>query len=418
MNESSKDRRFDQNGSLKKATGDVHMGTIVLKKNRESSLLRRHPWIFSGAIKEKDVSENGETVEIQSAEGEFLARGAYSASSQIAVRIWTFDPGEEITAEFFHQRLSRAIRQRIHLIKKERPTACRLVYAESDGLPGLIVDQYDQYLVCQFLSAGAEYWKKDIARLLQELSTPAGIYERSDADVRLKEGLPPRQGILSGQPPPPLVCIYENDIRFAVDIPNGHKTGFYLDQRDNREILSHHTLDRDVLNCFSYTGGFAVYALKGGARSVMNVDSSNIILELAEHNMQLNNLSPERYQNVSADVFHLLRTFRDSRRSFDVIILDPPKFAESERQVDKASRGYKDINLLAFKLLRPGGLLFTFSCSGHISAELFQKIIADAALDAGRDARIIQYLGQSADHPIALPFPESRYLKGLICEVI
>jgi 23S rRNA (cytosine1962-C5)-methyltransferase len=394
------------------------MGTIILKKNREASLLRRHPWIFSGAIKEiHNVSKNGETVEILNDRRERLAWGSYSATSQIAVRVLSFLPDAKITSEFFHQQLSQAIHQRSHL-KNNSTTASRLVYAESDGLPGVIVDQYSDILVCQFLSAGAEYWKNEIILHLRDIISPQGIYERSDADVRLKENLIPTQGVLWGQVPPGLISIQENNLQFAVDIHNGHKTGFYLDQADNRAILAYYTRDMEVLNCFAYSGGFGVYALKGGARSLINVDSAANILELAAYNIKLNFYENLCFENLTADVFQLLRTFRDARRQFDVIILDPPKFAESAHQINQASRGYKDINLLAFKLLRPGGFLFTFSCSGHIHSELFQKIIADAALDAGRVVHIERTLSQTADHPIALHFPESRYLKGFVCRVM
>jgi 23S rRNA (cytosine1962-C5)-methyltransferase len=394
------------------------MGTVILKKNREASLLRRHPWVFSGAVKNiRDVSQNGETVEILDDRGNRLAWGSYSATSQIAVRILSFDVEDKIDSDFIRQRLSRSIQRRTRL-KNDSCSACRLVYAESDGLPGVIVDQYNDIVVCQFLSAGAEFWKNEIVRHLCELCSPQGIYERSDADVRLKENLTPTQGVLWGNVSPDLIVIRENNLSFAVDIHKGHKTGFYLDQAENRAILAHYSGNMDVLNCFAYSGGFGLYALQGGASSLVNIDSSAEILELAAYNITLNHFDKRTVENMTADVFQVLRSLRDSRRMFDIIILDPPKFAESAHQVTKASRGYKDINLLAFKLLRPGGLLFTFSCSGHMGNDLFQKIIADAALDAGREAYIERYLNQSADHPVTLNFPESRYLKGLACRVM
>lgn len=292
-----------------------------------------------------------------------------------------------------------------------------MVNAESDGLPGLIIDRYNNFLVCQFLAAGTEHWKDLITELLQELHPTEGIFERSDADVRKKEGLNLNKGVLKGSPPPQYIEITENGIRFRVDIVNGHKTGFYLDQRDNRQIIANFAKDREVLNCFSYTGGFGIYALNAGAEQVTDIDTSANLLHQVAENCQLNNLQQDKIDNIEGDVFKVLRKFRDSRRQFDLIILDPPKFAPSKFLLNKAIRGYKDINLLAFKLLRPGGILATFSCSGLINADLFQKIVAGAALDAGQDATIIKWLYQSSDHPVALNFPEGTYLKGLLCRV-
>jgi 23S rRNA (cytosine1962-C5)-methyltransferase len=293
--------------------------------------------------------------------------------------------------------------------------AVRLVASESDGLPGLIIDRYADYLVCQFLSAGSEHWKNTIIELLQELFPGLSIYERSDVSVREKEGLPLRCGVLAGIEPPESVEITENGMRLLVDIKTGHKTGYYLDQRDSRMAVRQWAEGRDVLNCFSYTGGFGVAALLGGATHVVQMDSSGPALEIAKQNAALNGLDPAASETIEGDVFKELRRFRDSRREFDLIILDPPKFVESRSQLDKGARGYKDINLLAFKLLRPGGLLFTFSCSGHMEMPLFQKIVADSALDAGRNGQILAVLNQSPDHPIALNFPEGAYLKGLLC---
>jgi 23S rRNA (cytosine1962-C5)-methyltransferase len=406
------------------------MPNVILKPGREKSLQRRHPWIFSGAIAGIEGNPGvGETVEVDAADGTRLALGAYSPHSQIAVRIWTFDPTESISPPFFRARLTRAFAARevsLHASSRSIPvgrptphalTAYRLVNAESDGLPGLIVDRYGDFLVCQFLSAGAEYWKREIVALLADLLPYAGIYERSDVDVREKEGLAPATGVLAGSPPPDLVEIDESGCRFAVDVRGGHKTGFYLDQRDNRVPLAEYAGGREVLNCFAYTGAFGVWALKGGAVKVTNVESSAAALDLARRNVELNGLDASRVENFAGDVFHVLRQYRDARREFDLVLLDPPKFAESRSQVEKASRGYKDINLLAFKLLRPGGLLFTFSCSGLVTPDLFQKIVAGAALDAGREAQIVRRLTQAPDHPVALNFPEGEYLKGLVCRV-
>ncbi len=395
------------------------MTTIILKAQREKSLRRRHPWIFSGAIAKVDGKpQPGETVAVTSAGGESLGYGAWSPHSQIRVRMWSFDPVTVITADFFERKLKRAIESRSTFLKESDSPACRLVNSESDGLPGLIVDRYSDFLVCQFLSAGAEFWKKDIVSHLNTLMSNNGIYERSDVDIRKKEGLTSRAGVLSGEEPPELVEIQEGVCRYAVDIRKGHKTGFYLDQRDNRRYAGEYAHKADVLNCFSYTGGFAVAALKAGAESVTNIDSSAAALTLARHNIELNELNKELVTNVEGDVFKVLRSYRDESKLFDVIILDPPKFAESKNQIIRAGRGYKDINLLACKLLKPGGTLVTFSCSGQISRELFGKIVADAVLDAGRDAQIIRQLGQPADHPVATCFPEGSYLKGVVCRVL
>ncbi len=378
----------------------------------------------------------GATVAVRSAAGEFLARAAYNPQSQIIARVWSWDENESIDDSFLRRKMARAVEHR-HGVFSKHPvssahslsSAYRLVNAESDGLPGLVVDRYADFLVCQFLTAGAEFWKREIVGALVDIGRddPAdrlyGIYERSDVDVREKEGLPLTIGVLHGDPPPDLIEIVEASqrgdptCRFAVDVKHGHKTGFYLDQRDNRALVAEYAEGKDVLNCFAYTGGFGLWALKGGAVSVTNVEASGSALELAKRNAELNGFDGSQIENVEGDVFQILRRYRDSRRQFDVIILDPPKFASSRAQIDRAAAGYKDINLLAFKLLRPGGLLFTFSCSGAITAELFQKIVAGAALDAGREAQIVQRLSQAGDHPVALNFREGEYLKGLVCRI-
>jgi 23S rRNA (cytosine1962-C5)-methyltransferase len=294
------------------------------------------------------------------------------------------------------------------------PNACRLIHAESDGLPGLVVDRYADTLVAQFLSAGAESWRETLSDLLVELTGLQDLYERSDVDVRELEGLPVRTGALRGNPPEKLT-ITENGLKFSVDLAAGHKTGFYLDQRPNRLRVRTLAKGREVLDCFCYTGGFTVNALAGGAKSVLSVDSSAQALSLARENLTLNGLPLERVEFRQEDVFFVLRFLRDSGRSFDLVVLDPPKFAPTAAQAEKAARGYKDINLLAFKLLRPGGFLATFSCSGGVDAALFQKIVASAALDAGVEAQVVEHLAQGPDHPVALNFPEGAYLKGLVC---
>jgi 23S rRNA (cytosine1962-C5)-methyltransferase len=406
------------------------MPTIRLKKGREKSLLNRHPWVFSGAIDAiSGQIDPGQTVDVVSVNGTWLAKGAFSPYSQIAVRIWSFTQDEEISIDFFRNRISRAILARTLPGTRQNFSACRLIHAESDGLPGITVDKYGDYLVCQFLSAGAEHWKTDLVRILEEQFYGTqhygglencfckGIYERSDVAIREKEGLSPATGVLSGDCPPERVQIEENNLRFQVDILKGHKTGFYLDQKENRAMIPEFCKGSEVLNCFAYTGAFGVTALAAGAENITNIESSAALLDQARKNIELNGLDSARVENLPEDVFHTLRRFRDSRRKFDVIILDPPKFAESQSQIPKACRGYKDINLLAAKLLNAGGTLITFSCSGLMPPDLFQKIVADAVKDAGRNGQIVRRLFQASDHPTALEFPEGTYLKGLICRV-
>ena len=400
------------------------MDVVYLKPGREKSLLRLHPWVFSGAIAKVDGNpEMGGTVELRDSHGHFLAWGAYSPESQIRLRVASWKPKEVPGPDLFYQLIRQAIDLRIaifgfsdHDPNVALPSAVRLVHAESDGLPGLVVDRYGNTLVTQFLSAGAERWRSTFIELLLELTNAEHIYERSDADVRQLEGLPVRIGPLWGNPPTQ-IAIMENDLRFVVNLTQGHKTGFYLDQRFNRKKVRDLAQGKDVLDCFSYTGGFTLNALLGGAASVVAVDASEDALNLARENAELNLLPMERIEWLQADVFQQLRKFRDLGRTFDLIVLDPPKFAPTASQAQKAARGYKDINLLAFRLLRPGGRLVTFSCSGGVDASLFQKIVAGAALDAGVSAHIISRLEQSPDHPVALNFPEGAYLKGLILHV-
>ncbi len=395
------------------------MRTLHVKPSREQSLLRRHPWVFSGALRRdaREGGEPGEIVELVADDGRWLARGALSPASQIRARVWTFDPDETVGPEFFFGRLRRAIERRKRLNLLTPRGACRLVHAENDGLPGLIVDQYADFLVCQFLFVGMERWKTVIVEALRALVPCTGIFERSDGDARVKEGLAFRVGILMGEEPPPLVEVWERDLRLLVDLRGGHKTGLYLDQRENHERILSYCSGATVLNAFSYTGGFGLWALRGGARRVVNVDSSARILSLAQRSIEHNGFSTDAVENIVGDAFQILRRYLDADRRFDVIVLDPPKFAFSVSQVLSASRGYKDINRLAIKLLRPGGILFTFSCSGRVSPPLFQKVVADAALDAGRQVSVIQFLTQAQDHPVSLTFPEGLYLKGLICHV-
>lgn len=394
------------------------MACVILKPGRDGSVSRRHPWIFSGAVSElKGHAQPGETVEVFSSDGRWLARGAWSPESQIRVRLWTFTPGLDVGRRMFEERIGRCLRERSALSEGGGTTAFRLVNAESDGLPGVVVDVYGVYAVCQFLSAGAEFFRSTISDVINKILGPKGIYERSDTDSRSKEGLPPRTGLISGAEPPGLIEVQEYGARYLVDVRRGHKTGFYLDQRDNRRTVAGLSRGRCVLNCFSYTGGFGVAAMLGGASSVLNVDTSRPALETALMNARLNGMDEAAFEVREADVFGFLREMSNLGRTFDLIVLDPPRFASSAGHVPKAARGYKDINLLAFRLLRPGGLLVTFSCSAHVGPALFQKIVADAALDAGRDARIVRFLSQASDHPVGLAFPEGLYLKGLVCTI-
>ncbi|MEP7083975.1 MAG: class I SAM-dependent methyltransferase [Betaproteobacteria bacterium] len=392
------------------------MLTYVLSPGREKSLLHRHPWVFSGAVAsiQGDVTP-GATVEVKAEDGRFLGRGAASPASQIRARIWTFDPAEAIDAAFFERRLRAALARRASMLTPEN-TAARLVHGESDGLPGLIVDRYADTLAVQILSAGAELWRETLFDLLAQITGCEQIYERSDVEVRTLEGLPARSGPVRGAAPADL-AIVEHGLAYGVDIAAGQKTGFYLDQRDNRWTVEQLSAGREVLNCFGYTGGFALSALRGGAKSVLSVDSSADAVRGAQRNAARNGLDDGRAQWLEADVFKHLRLLRDQARQFDLIVLDPPKLAPTVQHVERAARAYKDINLLAFKLLRPAGLLATFSCSGGVGVELFQKIVAGAAVDARIDGQIIDRLGPSADHPVLLSFPEGDYLKGLLVRV-
>ena len=440
--------------------------TLRLKPGRDKPVRNRHPWVFSGAIdRAEGQPAPGDLVTVADPRGAPLATAYYNPKSQIQARILSWNPDEPIDDAFWRGHLQRAINGRALITndelrmtnEEEAPspnpsqgegdqtpspsgwvddpapspsgrglgrgssptTAYRLINAEADGLPGLVVDRYGDYLVIQCLTLGIDRRKETITRLLVELLNPAGILERSDVDVRGKEGLPSLVEMRHGQAPPAEVAVRENGFTFRVDLHHGHKTGFYLDQRDNRAIVGQASFmaGRDVLNVFAYSGAFGVYAAAAGARSVTQVYSSAPALELAERHMALNGLARPDDEYIAGDAFEVLRYFREEGRQFDAVILDPPKFAHHQGQIDRATRGYKDLNWLAFRLLRPEGILATFSCSGLIDADLFQKVVFGAAVDAGRDAQILRHLGQSADHPVLLSFPESAYLKGLFCRV-
>jgi len=391
------------------------MSKLILKAGREKSLKRRHPWVFSGAVAKVQGNPGpGETIGLWSATGEFLAVAAYSPASQIVARVWDWKE-RAIDRAFFDEHIKRAVEQRRTLLQDTDTDAVRLVHGESDGLPGVVADRYGDTVVLQLSSTGADRWRAEIADALLEASGAGRIWERSDADVRQLEGLAPVTAALRGARQPTRIVITENGLQFGIDLEHGHKTGFYLDQRANRRLVRKLAQGRDVLDGFCYSGGFALNALAGGAKSVTAMDSSADALVLARGNAELNKLAGAEW--LEGDVFQMLRRFRDQARSFDLIVLDPPKFAPTAAHAEKAARAYKDINLLAFKLLRPGGLLATFSCSGGVPADLFQKIIAGAALDAGVQVQIIERLGPGADHPVALNFPEGDYLKGLVCRV-
>ena len=379
-------------------------------------MLRRHPWVFSGAVAKLDGSPApGDTVTVKASDGSVLGRAAFSPASQIRARMWTFED-EPVHAELVHGRVMQSAARRASLLADGDTDSARLVFSEADGVPGLVADRYGDTVVCQFTTAGAEAWRDVLADALAALPGVECVYERSDADVRGREGLDARVGLLRGRDPSPDLVANERGFRFAVDVAGGHKTGFYLDQRYSRRMLADHTRDARVLNVFSYTGAFSVIAAARGAASVTSIDSSGPALATAARNATLN--AVDIGELMEADAFTALRGLRDRAREYDLILLDPPKLANTEGQVEKATRAYKDLNLLAVKLLAPGGMLMTWSCSGAMSMDLFQKVVAGAALDARRDVRIVDRLHQPSDHPVPLSFPEAEYLKGLVLRAV
>jgi 23S rRNA (cytosine1962-C5)-methyltransferase len=391
------------------------MKTIHLKPARERSLLRRHPWVFSGAVARVEGAPNsGDTVAVVAADGRWLAWAAYSPQSQIRARVWSWERATAVDHDFIRRRVIGAIARRHALIPAEERGALRLVHGEADGLPGVVADRYGESVVVQISAAGADRWRDAIVGSLAEATGCRQIYERSDVETRALEGLASRVGSLVGAAPTAPLEIREHGLRYLVDVVGGQKTGFYIDQRDNRARVRALARGCAVLNCFAYTGAFALAALAGGARSVVSVESSAPALALARQNLALNGFDPALAEWLEADVFQTLRTLRDQGRRFDLVVLDPPKFAPTAAHADRAARAYKDINLWALKLLDPGGLLATFSCSGGVSPELFQKIVAGAAQDAGADAQIVERFQAAADHPVVLSFPEGEYLKGLL----
>ncbi|TBL75543.1 23S rRNA (cytosine(1962)-C(5))-methyltransferase RlmI [Obesumbacterium proteus] len=392
---------------------------LFLAKGREKSLLRRHPWVFSGAVtRVEGNAASGETIDVCDFQGKWLARAAFSPQSQIRARVWTFDQQEAVDRDFFINRLQTAQQWRTWLAERDDLTGYRLIAGESDGMPGVTIDRFQNFIVLQLLSAGAEYQRANLLAALQHCYPECSIYDRSDVAVRKKEGLPLAQGLVLGDEPPALLPIREHGMQILVDIKEGHKTGFYLDQRDSRLAARRFSANAKVLNCFSYTGAFAVSALMGGCEHVISVDTSQAALDVARQNVELNQLDLSKAEFVRDDVFQLLRKYRDEGRKFDLIIMDPPKFVENKSQLAGACRGYKDINMLAMNLLNSGGILLSFSCSGLMPIELFQKILADAAIDAGRDVQFIEQYRQAADHPVIASYPEGLYLKGFACRVV
>jgi 23S rRNA (cytosine1962-C5)-methyltransferase len=382
---------------------------LFLKKDRDAPVRRGHPWLFSGAIErvEGEEKESG-VADIFDSKKNWLARGLFNPNSQLRVRLLTWKK-ESIDQSFFSRRLSQALSFRERQLAGSN-NAYRVINGEGDFLPGLILDRYADFFVCQFFTAGMESFKEDIIAALSELTSPTGIFERSEGRVREEEGIESSIGVLAGEPPPDVISIAENGHKFLVDVRRGQKTGFFLDQRDNREFLSTLTRDRSVLNCFAYTGGFSVYAFAGGAKEVVTFDSSMPALEIAERNLELNGLTDPPGELIKGDAFAYLK---ETDSKFDIIVLDPPSLAHKRSDIDAATGGYKFLNLHALKHLNPGGLLITFSCSQHLPTDLFQKVVFGAAVDARRKVSIIKRLGPPIDHPISLHHPEGEYLKGL-----
>lgn len=395
------------------------MSIIRLKPGRQKLARKHHPWVFSGAIAAVEGKpQPGDVVTVQDANGMFVAHGYYNRKSQIAVRLLDWDESQVIDEAWWRARIKEAVGRRNTLLEQVETDAYRLVHAEADFLPGLIVDKYADFVVVQALTAGVERVKAIIVDELVSLVQPAGIYERSDPSVREMEGLAPAAATRFGEAPPDTVEIKENNLRFLVDLKAGQKTGFFLDQRENRKVAAGLVEGRHVLDCFCYTGGFSVYARAAGAASVTSADTSESALVLLRKNFEINEIPFEESDLVKDDVSHLLRHYRDTGRKFDLVILDPPKLAPNKVHLEKAQRAYKDMNLLAMKILNPNGILLTFSCSGAVTPERFQQVVAWATVDAGREVQITGHLSQAPDHPIRLSFPESHYLKGLVCRVI
>lgn len=395
------------------------MVEIKLKKGKEKAVLQRHPWVFSGALeKVKGSPENGDVVKVCSANNDFLAYGYYNDQSRVAVRLLEWDENEIINEAWYEQKIKKAVQSRAHLLKNKDTNAYRLIFSEADFLPGLIVDQYADFLSVQILSTGIEKAKPIIIDILVKVLQPKGIFDRSDATARTHEGITAENGLLWGETPAAFIAVKENGITYHINIAEGQKSGFYCDQRDNRQILATYAKDKTVLDCFSYSGGFSLNAFKQGAKEVTSVDSSALAIETLKQNIELNKFSAKNHVAIQSDVNKQLRIFKEEGKKFDIVVLDPPKYAPSRSALDRAARAYKDLNRLGLLLLESGGLLATFSCSGAVDIETFKQIIAWAALDAGKEVQVIRQFSQPEDHPVRLSFPEGEYLKGLLVRVL
>lgn len=395
------------------------MVEIKLKKGKEKAVYQRHPWVFSGALdKVKGKPENGEVVKVLDAQDEFLAYGYYNDQSRVAVRLLEWDENVSIDEAWYEQKVNTAIDGRANLLASEATTACRLIFSEADFLPGLIVDRYADFLSVQILSSGIEKAKDTIIKVLVKRLQPKGIFDRSDATARTHEGITAENGLLWGENPAEFIEVKENGIKYHINIAEGQKSGFYCDQRDNRSILASYSTGKTVLDCFSYSGGFSLNAFAQGAAEVTSVDSSALAIETLKQNIALNQFDAVKHIAIQSDVNKQLRQFNDEGKKFDVVVLDPPKYAPSRSALDRAARAYKDLNRRGLMLLESGGLLATFSCSGAVDIETFKQIIAWAALDAGKEVQIIKQFCQPEDHPVRLSFPEGEYLKGLLLRVV
>jgi len=394
------------------------MVDIILKKGKEKAALQRHPWVFSGALEKiKGKPEDGDVVKVFAFDNEFLAYGYFNSNSRVAVRLLEWDENQAIDKNWYENRLKQAVASR-QFILSEQTNTCRLVFSEADFLPGLIVDKYADFLSLQILSSGIEKVKNDIVEILKAELNPKGIFDKSDATARGHEGLPVENGLLWGENPPEFLEVKENGIAYNINIAEGQKSGFYCDQRDNRRILASYTKGKKVLDCFSYSGGFSLNSLANEAKSITSVDSSALAIDTLKQNVELNNFDAKKVTAIQSDVNKQLRAFKESGELFDVIVLDPPKYAPSRSALDRAARAYKDLNRLGMLLLEKGGLLATFSCSGAVDIETFKQIVAWAALDAGKEVQIIKQFCQPEDHPVRISFSEGEYLKGLLLRVL
>ncbi|MBE9584961.1 class I SAM-dependent rRNA methyltransferase [Mucilaginibacter sp. JRF] len=394
------------------------MVDVILKKGKEKAVLQRHPWVFSGAVERvKGKPKNGEVVRLVSAQGLFMAYGFYNDKSRVAVRLLEWNEEVQIDEAWFRAKVADAVSARKHVLADGETNTCRLIFSEADYLPGLIVDKYADHLAVQILTSGIENNMPVIIDELQKLLNPKSIFDKSDASSRQHEGLTTENKLLWGTPPPELVEVKENGITYGINIAEGQKSGFYCDQRDNRRILASYAKGKKVLDCFSYTGGFTLNSLKNEAASVTSVDSSALAVETLNENIRLNGFDTSKHEAIKADVNSQLRRFKDDGEKFDVIVLDPPKYAPSRSALDRASRAYKDLNRVAMLLLNDGGLLATYSCSGAMDLETFKQVLAWAALDAGKQVQFIHQFCQPEDHPVRSSFPEGEYLKGLLCRV-